>query len=1067
MRRLCIFFLTILLLCRFGPAGRAEEEKDVTVMIYMSGCDLESRGGAANADILEMIRSGMHGSRVNTVLLTGGTARWKTGFPSDRTGLYRIDPKAPGYYTEEALYPLMNMGDPETLRFFLDECFSRYPARDYILILWDHGGGPMMGVCRDQLFDGDMLTVPELKQALSLSGAAEHRLSMIGFDACLMSSLEVAAACAPYADYMVASQELEPGNGWNYAFLGGIENDGNRADTAARIIDGYFEASESKIKKGVPVTMACIDLRRTDELIAALNPVFRTLSDNLTPETFAGYSVTRRTSASVARSSRVEYDLVDLGSLLSRSGELTGADTAAAQAALKNAVAYHRSTREELTGLTVYFPYYNKDRYASEWGEAYPGISSARDYADLVRFFGGILTGEELAGWAMLETAQEEEEPGVFVQELTPGQRKNFVSAELVVLNHLIQDDSYSFSNRYGGVTVDGQGRLRAKIDNLSLYAADADGEPLTAPLTFWATDGFYTVKATVHRAAGDILSTDMPSMEAVDIRLRLSGEPGRLEIVDAITISDDGSMAGRSGLDLSEWDSVSFAEWAYKLPADSGGALPPYDEWPRSPMWYGTEAVRLADLDSFRFLGADLYDVEQYAYFEILDTQGERHAGPLFPVRNDHILTRNEDLMILEDPALTVRLDRVLIVPTGMNAGVTVAFTMEIPAGGNEMMLEAKNAAVNGTALDGSCSLIAPEPGKSGGGGFQLGMNHLRNAGVTRIRRISFQIEDALSGALYTAAFDTDIDLSETVAPADRRAFCRGESDGLTVEVYGCFTDGDGALILETGVINRTGRVIPLGARGTESLFVNGCRMSGGGTFESAVNYPSSGTFRTPPDLADGQTWYGLFRCPSRPEMYSLSSHIGPEDPDDFRAYGIQSVSSVEMIYPDFSIRLDFDTPLDYAGLRGRSGDAYPEWPGVLDVSAEERILIESVSISENNWLEAVIQWENRSGAPGHIPYWPAGSYKAAVNGAPDWFSGSTWPELSVGPGSKCRYRLKICLLTEENHPPVRSVEFPFVRVFGDTETAGPVIRIDFGTPLEKPGDRTEDFTVSTAGQN
>ena len=46
----------------------------------------------------------------------------------------------------------------------------------------------------------------------------------IGFDACLMSSVETAFMCAPYAEYMIASQEVEPGSGWNYAFLSGIGN---------------------------------------------------------------------------------------------------------------------------------------------------------------------------------------------------------------------------------------------------------------------------------------------------------------------------------------------------------------------------------------------------------------------------------------------------------------------------------------------------------------------------------------------------------------------------------------------------------------------------------------------------------------------------------------------------------------------------------------------------------------------------------------------------------------------------------------------------------------------------
>ena len=92
MRKRMLLLLMLLFLCVLSAAAGAEEPKDATVMIYLSGCDLESVGGAANADILEMIRSGFDASRVNVLLLTGGAERWK---PASRrtkpacTGLIR------------------------------------------------------------------------------------------------------------------------------------------------------------------------------------------------------------------------------------------------------------------------------------------------------------------------------------------------------------------------------------------------------------------------------------------------------------------------------------------------------------------------------------------------------------------------------------------------------------------------------------------------------------------------------------------------------------------------------------------------------------------------------------------------------------------------------------------------------------------------------------------------------------------------------------------------------------------------------------------------------------------
>lgn len=117
------------------------------------------------------------------------------------------------------------MGDPLTLSSFLNYGFDFFPADSYSLILWDHGGGPVLGYGVDENFR-DLLTLDELSEALEDSvGAHMTKLEWIGFDACLMSSLEVASVLAPYANYMIASQETEPGWGWNYDFLSELSDE--------------------------------------------------------------------------------------------------------------------------------------------------------------------------------------------------------------------------------------------------------------------------------------------------------------------------------------------------------------------------------------------------------------------------------------------------------------------------------------------------------------------------------------------------------------------------------------------------------------------------------------------------------------------------------------------------------------------------------------------------------------------------------------------------------------------------------------------------------------------------
>ena len=85
------------------------------------------------------------------------------------------------------------MGEPGTLAQLLSFGKEQYPADSYALILWDHGGGPMEGLCWDELFSMDHLTLSELTDSLSAADLPE-KLSFIGFDACLIPAYILSSA---------------------------------------------------------------------------------------------------------------------------------------------------------------------------------------------------------------------------------------------------------------------------------------------------------------------------------------------------------------------------------------------------------------------------------------------------------------------------------------------------------------------------------------------------------------------------------------------------------------------------------------------------------------------------------------------------------------------------------------------------------------------------------------------------------------------------------------------------------------------------------------------------------
>lgn len=116
-----------------------------------------------------------------------------------------------------------------------------------------YGTGPVMGICHDENYLMDALTLEKIVSTLAESPFAERKLSWSGFDAPFMSSAEAAAVLSPFAEYMIASPGTESMDGWNYLFLKGLEQDQNGNETAQRVLDTARENSHD-------FDLACTDL---------------------------------------------------------------------------------------------------------------------------------------------------------------------------------------------------------------------------------------------------------------------------------------------------------------------------------------------------------------------------------------------------------------------------------------------------------------------------------------------------------------------------------------------------------------------------------------------------------------------------------------------------------------------------------------------------------------------------------------------------------------------------------------------------------------------------------------
>ena len=192
---------------------------DYTIMIYMCGSNLESDsdGGMATDNITEILSVKNMPENVNIIIQTGGAKKWKTKYGISANYLQRWHVEN-NKLVLDAQLTKASMGLSSTFQSFMEWGLTEYPANQTGVVFWNHGGA-MDGCCYDENFNDDSLTNSEVHLALQNAfknvGRTE-KLSWVGYDCCLMAVADIADLNSDYFEYMVASQESEPGEGWDY-----------------------------------------------------------------------------------------------------------------------------------------------------------------------------------------------------------------------------------------------------------------------------------------------------------------------------------------------------------------------------------------------------------------------------------------------------------------------------------------------------------------------------------------------------------------------------------------------------------------------------------------------------------------------------------------------------------------------------------------------------------------------------------------------------------------------------------------------------------------------------------
>ena len=340
--------------------------KDVTVHRYVIGADLEHGAGFATYNLKQIIDATKGNDNIKFIIEAGGSGRWIQEEIKDKSvGRYMI--KNGEVSLIEEMDSKTCMSEPKVLEEFLTWANKEYPSERPMLIFWDHGGG-LAGYGYDTLNKRDdgkkILSVPEMAGALKKSGA---KYDVIDFDACLMQTIEVAHALEPYTDYLLASEETEPGSGQYYteAFKALAKN-----PTMSTVEFGAMECSsydqylklrnDGKAQKDA--TLSLVETRKVpaayDSVIAWMAGEDREFKTNRS--SFINMSKARARSYTFAAEDHI--DLIDFISLNS----MPKAEKQNLINQVKSAVAVRNAaSAKHINGMSVYMPYTDLGSYGS------------------------------------------------------------------------------------------------------------------------------------------------------------------------------------------------------------------------------------------------------------------------------------------------------------------------------------------------------------------------------------------------------------------------------------------------------------------------------------------------------------------------------------------------------------------------------------------------------------------------------------------------------------------------------------------------------------------------------
>ncbi len=580
-----------------SPRASADDGlADSTIIVYMIGADLELNYAAGSVDIYEMMTSGFDFAHNNLVVITGGTEYWWMGesnpeldIPNDSLCFLEIEEN--GFEIADEYYAC-DMADPDILSSCLDVCVEEFPARSYGLILWDHGGGPMGGYGVDYLF-GDMLSMAELVQALDDSPfGPDNKLAFLGFDACMMSSVEVAWLLQDYAEYLIASEELEPGSGWDYCFLGRLKSgplDG--VDVGKHTVETYqdYYLNNSDEYSFRTISLACWDLSYCDQLEEEIDALFSQLSTELAAGAYYELVQSRYEVFPVPCRANGLLDMIDLWDLAVKFAPFCPDETAAIMSTVGQMEKASWFGTDRQHGLSIYFPmdvpeYYLEGSWLTDYTpyrEVYADFGFAPVYTAFLEDYAENW-GQTSKSYREARTMEIQQQENLYSIQLTEEQAAEFLygQCEFMIDLEAEEMEMYWLLGEYEISSLDANNCLCVELDGSAPVIITHEADLILPVFNYDFQTGTYYMYA---------LLSDNPDHEqaiadedSVWVVIQAAAEDPEVPVTlsSCMLLDENMEIIGKSNFSLTEYAYITFFDLAKTPTNDEDGNLLPAFNW-------------------------------------------------------------------------------------------------------------------------------------------------------------------------------------------------------------------------------------------------------------------------------------------------------------------------------------------------------------------------------------------------------------------------------------------------------------------------------------------------------